>query len=36
MPVTEARAMKASLTMFLETAWQIKVTPEPYTREGGA
>ena len=32
MPVTEARTKNASLTMFLETAWQIKATLERYHR----
>jgi len=32
LPVTEARAMKAGLTMILDTAWQIKATLERYHR----
>ena len=32
LPVTEARAMKASLATILETAWEIKATLERYDR----
>jgi len=30
LPVTEAREIKASLTMILDTAWQIRATLERY------
>ena len=36
LPVKEARAMKASVTMILDTAWGIKAILDRYTQEGGA
>ncbi len=32
LPVAEAREIKASLTMILDTAWQIKATLDRYSR----